>query len=138
MRPYRLIILLVAFVFVLTGVYIGVYEFYRMPADTAGLKPDYSLSSTELQKQFADDESAAASKYINKILEVTGTVISVTDAEGNRKNIALRTSDDMSSVICTLQPNAPSQLKEGETATIRGECSGYLMDVLLNNCVVIK
>ena len=31
-----------------------------------------------------------------------------------------------------------SQLKAGNEITLRGECSGFLMDVLLNNCALIK
>jgi hypothetical protein len=138
MRAYRLIVFLAALIFVLTGIYIGVYEFYRQAADTTGLKAEFSITASALQKQFADDETGSSSKYINKILEVSGIVISVNEAEGNRKNIALKTDDAMSSVICTLQPNAAAQVKEGDRITIKGECSGYLMDVLLNNCVVVK
>lgn len=131
-------IVLAAFLLGLTGVYIGVYEFYRAPADVSGLRPDFTITAQELQKQFENDETAASSKYINKIVEVTGIVSSVTEVGPNQKNIALKTGTDMSSVICTVKTDPAAGIKEGDEIRIRGECSGYLMDVLLNNCVIVK
>ena len=44
----------------------------------------------------------------------------------------------MSSVICTFPKlTDPSKFKTGEEITLRGECSGFLMDVLLNNCSIV-
>jgi hypothetical protein len=47
----------------------------------------------------------------------------------------------MSGVICTFhgiaQPSS-NEIKEGEIITVRGVCSGMLMDVLLNDCVIAK
>jgi hypothetical protein len=44
----------------------------------------------------------------------------------------------MSSVISTFGAiTEPSKLKAGDKITLRGACSGFLMDVLLNNCAVI-
>jgi hypothetical protein len=107
--------------------------------DTAKAKPDFVVTATVLQKEFEDNETAASAKYINKIVEVTGTVVSVKPAENNSVSITLSTGSDMSSVICTFISLAdPSGIKAGDQATVRGECSGFLMDVLLNNCALIK
>lgn len=138
MRPYRLIILLSVLVFGLSGFYMGIYEFYRAPADVAGLKPDFIFTADDIQKQFADDETAASAKYINKIIEVSGVVASVEESGKNQYNIALKTGNDMSSVICTVKTPPAITVNEGDKISIRGECSGYLMDVLMNNCVIVK
>jgi exonuclease VII large subunit len=77
-------------------------------------------------------------RYINKIIEVNGTIASVTPADSTHLNISLKTGSDMSSVICTFQNiTDPSKYKSGEEITLRGECSGFLMDVLLNNCAIV-
>ena len=76
--------------------------------------------------------------YINKILEVTGKIASVKPAENNVVSISLVTDSDLSSVICTFPAvSDPSIFRVGDEITMRGECSGFLMDVLLNNCALI-
>lgn len=137
MRPIRLIILLAVFIVVLTGIFIAVYEYYKKPADTATLRPDYVVTATVLQKEFENNETEASAKYINKIVEVTGKVSSVSVSE-SPGSIILSTDNPVSSVICTLQVGITSKTSEGGNITIRGECSGYLMDVLLNNCIIVK
>jgi exonuclease VII large subunit len=91
-----------------------------------------------LQKEFEDNEGTASSKYINRILEVNGTISSVTPADSTHLNIALKTGSDMSSVICSFQNiTDPSKYKTGEEINLRGECSGFLLDVLLKNCSIV-
>jgi hypothetical protein len=91
-----------------------------------------------LQKEFEDSEAAASAKYINKIIEVSGSIASVTKSDSNNVNISLKSSNDLSSVICTIASADPSKYKTGDELTIRGECSGFLMDVLLNNCAIVQ
>ena len=108
-------------------------------AKTKKEKPDFILTSFELQKAFEENETIAIEKYVNKIIEVTGTVLSVTTGEGNVTNISLETDSSLSSVICTLASGSgPAVPVPGKEIRIRGECSGFLMDVLLNNCVIIE
>jgi pectate lyase len=137
MRPYYKIALLAALLVVLSAVSSAVYLFYKEAADTGSMKPDFTISATDLQKEFEQNEAAASTKYTNKILEVKGTISSLTKTEGDNVNITLKTASDLSSVICTFPASrVPSQLKEGDEITIKGVCSGFLMDVLLNNCAV--
>jgi len=91
-----------------------------------------------LQKEFEDNEAKASARYINKILEVTGTILTVTPTDSTHLNISLKTGSDISSVICAFPAiGDPSKFKTGEEVTLRGECSGFLMDVLLKNCAMI-
>lgn len=137
MKPIVKIALLVVLLFALAGIMTGVYLFYKKPANQAFVKPDYIITAIALQKDFEDNEKAASSKYINKTLEVTGSVASITQADSSNLNISLKTGSDLSSVICTFASSDPSKFKIGEETTLRGICSGYLMDVLLNNCALV-
>jgi hypothetical protein len=130
-----LIVILIIIISAATGLYL----FYKKHPDITKTKPDYKITAIELQKEFDTDEQGASQKFGNKVLEVTGTISSINVSEGNNINITLKTGNDMSSVICTL-PSGPeiTALKPGNSATIRGVCSGFLMDVLLNNCAIIK
>lgn len=139
MKTYVKIALGVVLFIAIGSILVALKMYNKKHTDTAKAKPDFVVTATILQKEFEDNETAASAKYINKIVEVTGTVVSVKPAENNSVNITLSTGSDMSSVICTFISLAdPSAIKAGDQATVRGECSGFLMDVLLNNCALIK
>lgn len=131
------IALIVIVTLAVAGAATGYYLYNLKPKDLGKAKPDFILTSTELQRSFEENEADAAVKYVNKILEVSGEVVSVARGENNSMNISLRTSSDFSSVICTFPSEVnPELIKAGSQISVRGQCSGYLMDVLLNNCVL--
>jgi hypothetical protein len=137
-RSYRFI-LIVILLTGLAGITGSIYFYNLRHKDLSKTRPDFFLPAEDLQKEFESDEAAATAKYLNKILEVTGIISSVEPVGNNTLNISLKTGNDMSSVICTLPGiTDPSEYIIGESATLRGECSGFLMDVLLNNCVPIS
>jgi len=123
----------------LAGILAALYMFNLKHSDMAKARPDFKITATVLQKAFEDNETAASKLYINKILEVSGKIASVKPAENKFISISLVTGSDLSSVICTFPAiSNPSKLSVGEEITLRGECSGFLMDVLLNNCAIIQ
>ncbi len=139
MKTYIKVSLFVVFFVALAGILGALYLYNLKAEDLSKAKPDFKISAILLQKEFEDNESTASSKYTKKVIEVTGTIASVTPAENNIVNITLTTGSSMSSVICTLPAiRDGSVFSQGDEITLRGECSGFLMDVLLNNCAVIK
>ena len=123
----------------LTGLGIGLYLYNKQDKNLQKADPDFVITSVDLQMAFEDDEAVALAKYVNKIIEVTGTVESIKAGEGDITSVVLKTGSGLSSVICTLSSHSdPAELVSGNEVTIRGECSGFLMDVLLNNCTIIK
>jgi hypothetical protein len=138
MKPYVKIALFFVLIIAIVSILIGLSMYFKKHSDLATTKPDYVITATALQKEFEDNEKSASEKYITKILEVSGNVASVTQADSSNINISLKTESDLSSVICTFAGKDLSKFKTGEDLKIRGECSGFLMDVLLNNCAVIK
>ena len=138
MKGYVKIALFVVFLFAVASILIALSLYFKKHSDLATTKPDFVITSTALQKEFEDNEKTASEKYINKIIEVKGSVSSVTQADSSNINISLKTGNDLSSIICTFAGTDKSKFKTGEDVTVRGECSGFLMDVLLNNCALIK
>lgn len=134
----RISVVIVLFLIV-AGAAIGLYFYNLKPKDLSKTNPDYIVTSSRLQEEFESDEASASAKYINKILEVTGEIISAEETGNGSWNISLQTGSDFSKVICTFPSvESPVVFENGKSVTIRGECSGFLMDVLLNNCRVIK
>ena len=139
MKTYVKILLGVVVFIALGGIGAALYFFNLQHKNLGKAKPDFVITAIDLQKAFEDNESAATAKYVNKVIEVRGSIESVKPGEGNILNVTLKTGSDLSSVICTFARDAdPSKLNAGNQVTIRGECSGFLMDVLLNDCSLIK
>ena len=121
----------------IAGAATGLYLFNLRPRNLSKARPDFVISATDLQNEFEKDENAATAKYTGKVIEVTGEILSVKQGQNNSVSVNLKTSSAMSSVICTFpSANKPAGLAEGSNAVIHGVCSGYLMDVLLNNCAL--
>jgi hypothetical protein len=138
MKTYVKITLFFVSFIALSAILAALYMYNLKHTDMAKAKPDFVITASLLQKEFEDDETAASTKYINKILEVTGMIASVKPAGNNVLSISLVTGSDLSSVICTFPAIADtSKFSTGDEIALRGECSGFLMDVLLNNCAVI-
>lgn len=138
MKPLVNIALLFVFILALSGIMGAIYMYNKPHKDFTGARADYALSAEELQKEFGSDEPAATAKYMSKTIEVTGIISKINSGEEKVLSITLKTADDNSSVICSLGDGIkPDELKSGGNVTVRGELSGYLMDVIMNNCVIV-
>jgi hypothetical protein len=139
MKTYIKIALFIVTFIALSGILAALYLYNLKATDMSKANPDFVISASALQKAFESDETAASARYIEKILQVTGTIASVKSGENNILSISLVTGNDLSSVICTFPAITDhSKFITGNEITLRGECSGFLMDVLLNNCAAIE
>lgn len=133
------IALFVVFFVALGGILIALYMYNMQHKDLQKIKPDFVITAADLQKAFEDNDTLATSKYVNKIMEITGIIESVNIGKDNILSVIIKTGSDFSSVICTFPLTADTtKFIVGDQVTIKGECSGFLMDVLLNNCVLIN
>lgn len=138
MKPLVKISLFVVFFLALAGILTALYLFNMQHKDLQKVKPDFVISAVDLQKAFEENENSAVSTYVTKVLEVEGTIESVKTGENNVLSIVLKTGSDFSTVICTFPAETdPVKFTPGNKIIVRGECSGFLMDVLLNNCVAL-
>jgi hypothetical protein len=138
MKTYVKVALFFVIFIALSAILAALYYYNLKATDMSKARPDFIVTASALQKAFEDDENKASVSYINKILEVTGKIASVKPSENNVVSISLVTESDLTSVICTFPAvSDPSIFRVGDEITLRGECSGFLMDVLLNNCAVI-
>jgi hypothetical protein len=139
MKIYVKIALGVVLLLVIVIIGVALYYYNLKPKDLQEVKPDFFLSATELQQAFDLNEADATTKYVNKVVEVTGEILSARPGEKGSYNIALKTGNESSMVNCNFHVlSDPEAFHVGDSITLRGVCSGYLMDVLLNNCVAVK
>jgi len=115
-------------------------EYNRKHKDTARVKADYSLTTTELLNEFAANEKASGEKYMDKVLRVEGAVKDIIKDEKGFYTIALGDTASMSSVRCSIDSthtNEVISLKKGAILAVKGICTGYTADELLGADVVL-
>ena len=112
----------------------GIYRYNQKPASVAAQKPAVLLTAQALVQAYAANEAAANKQYLGKTVEVTGIVQSVQPGVG----ISL-IGDGAQNVSCTFEAGVAAELPAvGKSVTVRGVCTGYLIDVELNRCMEIK
>ena len=136
MKPifkYGLLAVLAAFVI---GGFIG-YKMWNKPhREVVNTEADVMLEATALYTQFTTDEATANGQYLDKIVQVCGTVAQLSN-ENNVVSIQLDAGDPMGGVLCELDPmgqHKRTDFQPGERVCFKGICTGYLSDVVLNRC----
>jgi FAD synthase len=123
---------------IVTGV--AGYAYYQYNKKVESLKnvnADITISAGKLATAFAQDEIAANKQYLGKNIAVTGNIINIENSNDSIYNITL--GNDSGNISCLLDANFianAKQYKQGETVSIMGYCTGYLMDVELNRCYI--
>lgn len=120
---------------------IGYYQYNKPHANMQKMRPDFELSATELREAFQNDEALANSRFLDKIILVTGVVKEI-KSDDTQKQILLETGDLMSNVNCSLDHLAEHTsfdlLKQGSQIKIKGICTGILMDVEMDRCILMN
>lgn len=133
-------IILAVLILGIIGAFIA-YKMYNKPhVNVANSESDIFLSADKILKDFSLDENTANSKYLEKIIEVKG-VVSDTKIEKEKGIITLKTNDDFGNVLCHLSTESTkkiSSLIAGQTISVKGICTGFLMDVILVKCEIIN
>ncbi|HSZ84501.1 MAG TPA: hypothetical protein VK787_00635 [Puia sp.] len=115
----------------------AVYE-YKKPHTGAGSKTtDVQTDAVSLYNDFTKNEAAANTRYLDKIIEVTGTVDAVQNSNGALV-VMLNANQMMGEINCKMFDSADSSFKKGDKIIIKGKCAGFLSDVNLVDCVLIK
>lgn len=118
----------------------GYYLWNKPPQDMASAKVDLSLDAKALYDEFSKDENTANAKYLDKVIQVKGTVASF-DKQNGTSLIMLDSGDPMGGVACELDPltsHTKTEFQEGEEVIFKGTCSGKLSDVQISRCVLVK
>ena len=127
------------FTIILFGL-ISIYMILKPGKNLLNTKPDYSLTAIELLNEYLTNEEAANTKFLGKVIMVSGTIREINLEDSIYTTIILETNDIFFGVNCVLIDKYATKQKEiliGSEVTIKGECSGILIDVVLNNCILM-
>lgn len=119
------------------GGFFAWYQYQKEVLTLERVSADYSMTADELFDAFDSDEAAASERYEQKVIEITGIVVAVTEQEQGA-NVTLEAPNALMGGVSCGFSEVPEGAQVGEAFTCRCRCQGFLMDVILNNCYAIK
>jgi len=132
-------LLSVVIIGLIVGIFTYLYVFRKAEVSVASKQADIEIKASELLKRFTDNEESANAEFLDKVIAVRGLIDKIT-VDSTSVSVCLKNPQDASGVICGFDKTAidKSTIKPGETIRIKGICTGYLMDVVLNKCTLEK
>lgn len=130
------ILILVVIIVAATAVFLGVrYTFRESESSVASEPAVASIGASELLRLFETNEDSANQLYLGKVIAVTGIVDSYS-GDSLSVSVYLKDPEDFSGVTCVFDKSLidASPIQTGTEVSIKGICSGYLFDVILNRC----
>ena len=127
----------IASILCIVGIY---YILNRSGVDTRKAKTEISITTNELFEDFDADKETSFDQYIEKALEIKGTLYKVT-RKGNKYSLLLRGNQINKLVLCEMEEDqAPivETLKIGDEVRVKGILKGFLKDAILLNCIFLE
>lgn len=129
-------------IIIIFGALIGAYFAYSMynkpHRNIAKETVTYTLTANQIFDDFENDEEFANRKYLDKVIAVSGDIIDVTKDQTNHSVITLEAENAMAGgVLCTMKGENVN-IENRTTISLKCKCTGFLMDVVLTDCTIIK
>ena len=144
-------IIVVVVVLGILGAGVGFYLKNKTVGGLENTTPDYTITATQLFKDFSEDEAGALNKYNNKVLLVEGSIQDIQPVNDSIASIQLLADESgLGTIKCGLGKEyveASKNLQVDETIKIKGICSGIskvedfgivILDVELSRCVIVQ
>ncbi len=118
-----------------------IYQFiYARKRDVMLENVAYKMKANELIDLFEKNESLANSKFKYKVIEVNGKIGETSKNQDKGLIVILKENDEFFGINCSFTNFnfKLDQFNAGDSICIRGIVQGYLDDVILTNCKIIK
>jgi hypothetical protein len=116
-----------------------VYTTFKPHRNVSGDKAEATLSAAGLYHEFQQDESLANKKWVGKVIEVSGIISSVNESDHYISlNLKGNTDGGINCSVSKKDLEAGDQFRSGDSVTVKGKCTGFLIDVDLVDCVIKK
>lgn len=117
----------------------GIHVVYKPHHNVENDRAAATLTAGDLYNEFLKSESGANQKWVGKVIEISGRISSVNVA-GSYISINLAAAKEGGVDCSVLKKDLPAGtvLNKGDSITVKGKCTGFLMDVNLVDCIVKK
>ncbi len=136
----KLKVIVIAFVLVFFscfGVWYYVFRYSKTHHRNVESEDAIAVTAAQIVKDYKKNESAANAIYLNKAVQIKGIVLKKDKDQAGNTTVTLKSGDPFANVFCTLKPginlNQPDSI-----IVIKGICSGFLSDVVLNEAIVLN
>jgi hypothetical protein len=116
------------------------WHLYHKPHESAaGETAAVTIDADSLYHQYQQDEHASDLKYMGKVIAISGKLMEIQHS-GNAEIWIVSTQPGGGGINCQMFPGARPEVtpKPGDVVTLKGRCTGFLMDVNLADCVQSK
>ena len=109
----------------------------QSPKVTPNSNPSVIITASKLYKEYNANEIAADEKYKGKIIEVTGVIRDIGNDIMDNAYITLVGDEYFGDIQCYFnEKSVVAKLSKGKRITVIGSCSGLMINVQINNCIV--
>jgi len=129
-RKKTALIIAVVFVVISGGIYFYYGYLFKEARNIASESPDLSITAAKLLEDYNSDPKKADSLYLNRTIEITGTVTQKTDSVITLEN----------TVFCLFTQKIKNKLSNSKII-VKGKCIGYdelFQEVKLDQCTLIN
>ena len=137
---------------VVVGLAVAAYVYFFMynkpHRDIESEEPAYTMTASEIYDDYVADEDAANKKYLDQVVQITGTIDrSEEDEKGNpvfyikadnyEDLLGLGIGGGVLATVHERHKDKAGDYESGEEVTVKCLCTGFLEDVGLTNCFFI-
>src|ERR1700754_3519300 len=135
MLKKRTILWIVILLLIVAGGVYGWRQYHKPHASADDESAFATINADTLYHQYQLDERSADAKYMGKVIEVTGKLVEIQHS-GNAEIWILSTQSGGGGINCQLFSGTKVDPlpKPGDSVTLKGRCSGFLLDVNLADC----
>jgi len=133
-------IILGVLIFAILGLVVSLYYYNKPHVNVEKSDAVYRLTSQNLIKEYQENEKNTNEKYTEQVIQIEGDVYEISTLRGNSV-VTLNDRGSESSIICHMQAEDNKKvlsLKKGARVTIKGVCTGYLLDVIMVRCILVE
>ena len=104
---------------------------------TSDTKPFLKVSAVKLYNDYNANEIAADEKYKGQIIQVTGIIRDIGNDIMDNAYVTLIGDQYFGDIQCYFnEKSIVAGLSKGKKITVVGNCSGLMINVQVNNCIV--
>lgn len=126
----------------LAAIATGVYLWNKPHRNIEKSKEDYSISAIDFYNEYSTDENNSNTKYLNKIIIVSGEISELEIDNTEEPTVTLKTSDESMTISCGFDKkwiNDLKLLKIGAVVKIKGKCDGLgMFGIVITKCNIEK